>query len=204
MRGIQLPQLYYNIIEEVVTYIYLGTTLDNKLSGDAQYTKTMQIRRFLKENAALTAYRSTNLPLIDYNDSYQMLWSADKLRRLQKLQNWGLKIVYYDRQPKPSEDELHREAGLLILKRRRILHLLSVMYRRYKSGPLLDLREIHTRQVDKIKFKVINPVIRKACETPILSGCTAPTETRTAATFSAFKHKVKVHLNAACRKMNPS
>ena len=31
MRGIQLPQLYYNIIEEVVTYIYLGTTLDNKL-----------------------------------------------------------------------------------------------------------------------------------------------------------------------------
>ena len=170
MRGIQLPQLYYNIIEEVVTYIYLGTTLDNKLSDDAQYTKTMQIRWFLKENAALTVYRSTNLPLIDYNDSYQMLWNADKLRRLQKLQNWGLRIVYDDRQLKPSEDESHREAGLLILKQRRILYLLSVMYCRSKSEPLLDLREIHTRQFDKIKFKVINPVIRKAFKTPNYLG----------------------------------
>ena len=200
-----------NIIEEVGTYKYLGTTLDNRLSGDAQYTKTMQmlglklktfgkIRRFLNENAALTVYRSTILPLIDYNDSYQMLWSAVKLRKLQKLQNWGLRIVYHDRLPKLSEDELHREAGLLMLKRRRILHLLSIMYRRSKSELLLDLREIHTRQFDKVKFKVINPVISKAFKAPNYLGAQLwdllPKETQTSATFSAFKYRVKTHLNA--------
>ena len=200
-----------NIVEEVENYKYLGTTLDNRLSGDVQFTKTVQmlgfklktfskIRRFLNERAALTVYRSTILPLIDYNDCFQMLWNADKLHKLQKLQNWGLRIVYYDRQPKLDEDALHLEASLLTLRQRRVLHQLNNMYRRSKKESYLDRREIHTRQFDKIKFKVINPVIKKAFKTPNYLGAQLwdllPKETQCAATFSAFKHKVKRHLTA--------
>ena len=77
-------------IEEVDTYRYLGIDIDNRLSGDAQYTKTVRtlglklrtfsrIRRFLNTTAALTVYKSTILPLIDYCDQFQMLWNDDKL-----------------------------------------------------------------------------------------------------------------------------
>ena len=79
-------------IDLVNCYKYLGTTIDNRLSGNSQYTKLLQtlgqkirtfgkIRRFLTEieKAALTVYRSTILPIIDYNDHFQVLWNADKL-----------------------------------------------------------------------------------------------------------------------------
>ena len=83
------------VVEEVDKYKYLGTFLDNRLSGDPQYTKLIQIlglklrtfsriRRFLNTRAALTVYRSTILPIIDYNDHYQMLWNNNKLHKIQK------------------------------------------------------------------------------------------------------------------------
>ena len=67
-----------NTLEEVSSYRYLGTEIDNRLNGEMQYNKLMQtlgfklatfskIRRFLNTRAALTVYRSTVLPLIDYN-----------------------------------------------------------------------------------------------------------------------------------------
>ena len=91
--------------EEVNSYRYLGTEIDNKLNGEAQFSKLLQtlglklrtfgkIRRFLSCKAALTVYKSTILPIIDYNDHFQMLWTAGKLTKLQKMQNWGLRIVY--------------------------------------------------------------------------------------------------------------
>ena len=56
-----------NLIEEADTYKYLGITLDNRLSGDAQFTKLSQtlglkiktfgkIRRFLNVRAVLSVY----------------------------------------------------------------------------------------------------------------------------------------------------
>ena len=61
-----------------------------------------------------------------------MLWNADKLNKLQKLQNWGLRIVYYDREPKLDEMEMHCEANITQLKYRRIHHLVNIMYHRSK------------------------------------------------------------------------
>ena len=78
-------------IEEVDVYRYLGTLIDNRLNGDKQFAKTSQllglklrtfgrIRRFLNTNAALTVYKSTILPLIDYNDHFQNLCIWTNLR----------------------------------------------------------------------------------------------------------------------------
>ena len=200
-----------NVIDEVENYKYLGTTLDNRLNGDAQCSKTMQllgmkirtfsrIRNFLSTNAALTVYKSTILPLLDYNDHFQMLWNTDKLKRLQKLQNWALRVVYCNRLPKLDEAELHSEANLLMLRHRRALHLLVSMYHRSSKPHFLDKRDIATRQFDKIKFKVINPVIKKAFKSPCYLGAQLwdllPRETQTAPSTISFKQRIKRHVAA--------
>ena len=196
-------------IEEVDSYKYLGTHVDNCLNGDTQFHKTIQIlglklrtfgriRRFLSTAAALTVYKSTILPLIDYNDHFQLLWNGDKLHKLQKLQNWGLRLVYNDRVPKLDERELHLEAKITTLDLRRILHLLSIMYHRSKIALYVDRRDIRTRQFDKIKFKVMNPNVKKAFKSPNYLGARVwdllPRDTQTAPTYNLFKYKVKQHI----------
>ena len=199
------------VIEEVGNYKYLGTAIDNRLSGDIQFNKTLQIlglklrtfsriRRFLNSMAALTVYKSMILPLLDYNDHFQMLWNMDMQSKLQKLQNWGLRIVYYDRAPMLGEDDLHREAILMLLKQRRIQHLVNIMYHRSKLDHYLDKRDVPTRQFAKIKFKVIHPNIKKAFKSPNYLGAQLwdklPLDTQGAPTYNLFKYKVKRHIAA--------
>ena len=145
-------------------------------------------------------YKSTILPLIDYNDLYQLLWCNEKIQKLQRLQNWGLRIVYNDRVPRLDEQELHQEAGLTLLKFRRILHMLGLMYHRSKNDLFVDKRDIHTRQFDKIKLKVIHPNVKKAFKSPNYLGAQLwdmlPRDTQIEPTFNLFKYKVKQHIAA--------
>ena len=195
-----------SLVEEVENYRYLGTEIDNRINGDAQCTKLLQtlgykirtfgkIRRYLSEKGALTVFKSTILPPIDYNDHFQMLWNADKLGRLQKIQNWGLRIVYGNRYGKLSEEALHSKANLQLPKYRRVMHLLSIMYHRSKVPDLLDNRDMRTRQYDKIKFKVITPVVKKSFKIPNYLGGRLwdmlPLDTQCAESFNAYKIKVK-------------
>ena len=199
------------LVEEVDNYKYLGTTLDNRLSGDSQYSKLLQslglklrtfgrIRRFLNTNAALTVYKSTILPIIDYNDMFQLLWNFDKLDRLQKLQNRALRTVYSDKDPQLDEQGLHAEADILLLKQRRVLHLLNLMFHRSKKDVYLDKRQMPTRQFDKIKFKVIAPQVKKAFRSPNYLGAqlwdALPLDTQTSPTFGLFKSRVIRHIAA--------
>ena len=199
------------VVDEVDSYKYLGTYIDNRLNGNVQYTKTLQllglklrtfgrIRRFLNGAAALTVYKSMILPLLDYNDHFQVLWNVSKLSKLQKLQNWGLRIVYSDRVPRLTEEEMHSAANLTHLKYRRIHHLVNIMYHRSKSEKYLDNRDLPTRQFVKVKFKVINPNIKSAFKSPNYFGAQLwdmlPLDVQTAPTYSIFKYKVKIHITA--------
>ena len=74
-------------------------------------------------------------------------------------------IVYGNVLEALTEDAFHEAAWLMLLKYRRILHVLGFMYHRSKKGCYLDDRDINTRQFDKIKFKVITPVVKKAFKT---------------------------------------
>ena len=198
------------LIDVVGSYKYLGTTVDDRLAGEPQYNALLKnlgfklrtfgkIRRYLTTKAALMVYKSTILPIIDYNDYFQLLWNAGKLHKLQKQQNWGLRIVFNDRQPKLDEDALHREANIHTLKYRRVAHLLNLMYFRSKEDRFLDKRNIPTRQFDKIKFKVINPVVSKVFKSPNYLGAQLwdllPHETQSSASISEFKSKVKRHID---------
>ena len=196
-------------VDEVDNYKYLGTCIDNRLAGSEQYNKTLQllglklrtfgrIRQFLNGAAALTVYKSMILPLLDYNDHFQVLWSTEKLNRLQKLQNWGLRIVYYDKMPRLSEAEMHNAANLTHLKFRRIHHLVNIMYHRSKIDKYRDNRHLPTRQFAKIKFKVITPNIKSAFKSPNYLGAQLwdmlPLDVQTAPTYSLFKYRVKRHI----------
>ena len=194
-------------VEEVEKYKYLGTVLDNRLSGEVQCSKLMKnlgfklrtfsrIRKFLNTRAALTVYKSTVLPIIDYNDYFQFLWNAEKIRKLQKIQNWGLRITYAGE--RFSELEMHSSANLDTFDTRRICPLLGVMYYRSKDPKLLDNRGLPTRQFDKIKFKVLNPAIKKAFRSPNYLGAQLwdllPKDTQLAPGIHSYKIKVARHV----------
>ena len=124
----------------------------------------------------------------------------DKLKKLQKLQNWGLRIVYNNLNNRLNETELHQEAGLTLLKYRHIMHLLSIIYHRSKNEKYVDARDLGTRQFDKIKLRVMNPIIKKAFKSPNYYGATLwdmlPRETQAEPTYNTFKYKVKSHIAA--------
>ena len=67
-----------------------------------------RVRFFLNTKAALTVYKSTILPIVDYDDYFQFLWNVEKARKLQTIQNWGLCITYTGETF--SELEMHNTA----------------------------------------------------------------------------------------------
>ena len=125
-----------------------------------------------------------------------MLWNAGKLETLQKMQNWGLRIVYSSKYGKLDEEALHSKANLTLLKSRRVMHLLSIMYHRSKVPELLDNRDIHTRQVDKVKFKVLTPVTKKSFKTSNYLGAhlwdMLLRDVQLAGSFAEYERKVKI------------
>ena len=120
--------------------------------------------------------------------------------RLQKLQNRALRTVYSDKDPQLDEQGLHAEADILLLKQRRVLHLLNLMFHRSKKDVYLDKRQMPTRQFDKIKFKVIAPQVKKAFRSPNYLGAqlwdALPLDTQTSPTFGLFKSRVIRHIAA--------
>ena len=50
--------------------------------------------------------------------------------KLQKYQNWGLRIVHTNVQPRLNTDDLHAEANVTKFKYRRIAHVFGTMYHR--------------------------------------------------------------------------
>ena len=107
--------------------------------------------------------------------------------------------VFSDREPRRNEDEMYREAKLPILKHRRILHLLNLMYNRSKRNDLLDKRDLPTRQFDKIKFKVITPAVKVAFKCTNYLGAQLwdklPFETQCSPSFHEFKRRAKNHIS---------
>ena len=87
------------------------------------------MRSFLNSTAATLVYKNMILPIIEYGDLFTVGATACNRKRLQILQNKGLRCAL-GRDINTSVLELHREAKLLKLKYRRDLHMLSNMYDR--------------------------------------------------------------------------
>ena len=84
------------IINEVQSYKYLGTTLDQTLTAGNQLSRLNQqmaqklisfrkIRKSISERTAIILYKATILPVFDYNDFYYNLLTAQQLTKMQRL-----------------------------------------------------------------------------------------------------------------------
>ena len=69
------------ILKQVKQYKYLGTVIDEKLNGEAQYNHIIQLLSFRKQTfskvrflldqkTAISLYKTTIQPMFDYNDFF--------------------------------------------------------------------------------------------------------------------------------------
>ena len=98
---------------------------------------------------AITIYKSTILPIIEYADFVYDRNIKYVSKKLQTLQNQGLNVVYNQHilpyTHRESTETLHSNAKLYRLYHYRNLHLLSYAYKLSLNETLLDKRDIPTR-----------------------------------------------------------
>ena len=125
-------------LQMVTSYTYLGILLDNRLTYNLYVSKIIssvtaklkqfrRMRGFLNTKAALAVYKGMLLPILEYGDIFLVGTSVTNRKRLQVLQNKGLRCAL-SRDYDTSIDDLHQEAKLLKLKFRREQHMLIYMY----------------------------------------------------------------------------
>ena len=85
------------------------------------------MRSFLTTKAALLVYKGMMLPILEYGDVFLCGASVADRKRLQILQNKGLRCAL-NLDIDTSRDDLHIEANLLRLKFRREQHILNHMF----------------------------------------------------------------------------
>ena len=113
-------------LQQVLTYKYLGMTLDNQLNFKAHVNKVIasvsrklkqfqRMRVFLSARAAMLVYKSMLLPILEYGDVFLSAATLVNRKRLQVLQNKGLRCAL-NKGLETSSKDLHTEAKLLRLK----------------------------------------------------------------------------------------
>ena len=161
-------------LQSVVSYKYLGMTLDKQLnynlhvkstiaSVSAKLKQFQRMRGFLSVKAAIMVYKNMLLPMIEYGDIFLSAASQANRKKLQTLQNKGLRCAL-NKGLDISSDELHRQAGLLKLKYRREQHLLNFVYDWSLDKNKLKCKpkgSVSTRSQDKRLIKVKKPVTEK-------------------------------------------
>ena len=161
-------------LQTVTSYTYLGIVLDNKLTYNlyvnrmiasitAKLKQFRRMRNFLNTKAALMVYKGMLLPILEYGDVFLTGTSAINRKRLQVLQNKGLRCAL-NKDCDTSTDELHRVAKLQKLRVRRDQHVMNYMYdfaqniENHKAKPKLSVK---TRSSNKLLLKVKRPHTEK-------------------------------------------
>ena len=195
-----------NQIREAGAYRYLGTVIDSTLNGNQQQARLIQslalkmctirkMRGFISENTALLLYKSTVLPIIDYNDIIYGILTKQQLTKLQRIQNRALRTIYWGKTL--SVKEMHDKANLDYLVDRRDSHLLSLMYRRARETQYIDDTKRNTRRADSTLLKVSKPSTNKLIKAPNYKGSimwnNLPAKLRAASSYLEFKNSLRVH-----------
>ena len=113
-------------------------------------------------NAPLV-YKCMMSHVLEYDDIFLSATLAINKKRLQTLQNKGLRCALC-KEIETSTDELHREANILPLKYRREQHLLNYMYNQAQNQNFLKPKSkcsIQTRSHEKTLLKLKKPYTEK-------------------------------------------
>ena len=125
LKNLPQPEIMFfkgTSIESLTSYKYLGMTRDKQLNYSLHMSKVISVasgklkqlqrmRDFLDTEAALMVYKGMLLPLLEYGDIFFTAASALNHKRLQTLQNKGLRCAL-NRGLDTSRDDLHVEAKL--------------------------------------------------------------------------------------------
>ena len=186
-------RLGINTLGKVNEYRYLGLLIDSNLSykslRDNLYKRVnlkifffKKIRRYINCYTAITIYKSTILPIIEYADFVYDNNIKYVNKKVQSLQNQGLSVAHNQHilpyTQRNSSEFLHRNVKLFRLCHRSRLHLLRFAFKLSQNALYLDNRDIPTRQhagklflipkSDHYRF-CQNPIYRAMCEWNLLN-----------------------------------
>ena len=161
-------------LQKVSSYRYLGLNLDAQLSYNlhvggvirsvsGKLKQFQRMRSFLNTKAAITVYKGTILPILEYGDIFFSATSIENRRRLQVLQNRGLRCAL-SKDAGSNSAELHSEANLLKLSHRRDQHTLNFMYDSVQLAANLKVSSklsVKTRSSNKVLLKIKRPRTEK-------------------------------------------
>ena len=207
------------LLQVVPSYKYLGVTLDSQLNfakhiGKIVRTASVKLRQFrrmrsfLDVNAATMVYKNMFLPVLEYGDIFLTSATAENRKRLQMLQNKGLRCALV-KDKDTSTDDLHTEAKLLKLKYRREQHLLNFMYDMSEKESNIKkkcLEGVATRSSSKKLLKTKRPRTEKFKRSLSYYGPkkwnALPNDIQLAATRSEFKNKCQAYVEVKSRSRN--
>ena len=127
-------------LEFAETYNYLGLILDKNMSLTPLLSKLkktvvakiyslVKIRDMITTQCAITIYKQTIMPILDYSGFISISCNISDRNDLQTLQNHALRICYNVRlRDRESVERMHNRANLLSLEQRRQKQLLHLMF----------------------------------------------------------------------------
>ena len=197
--------LYGNQLQTVGSYKYLGVILDTNLNFKLHVEtllKTLRyklyvfskIKKYLTVQTSLCIYKATMLPYIDYGDIIYHACAKNNLQKIQDKQTKALKICYnlYGTQ---NEEQLHNNANLALLSKRRDSHIANFMFKRQDNEDYLDNRALPTQAHQYTKFLVPTFHLTQYKNSLIYKGAVVwnqlPNELKQLETYTAFKEKTK-------------
>lgn len=157
-------------LEMVDKFKYLGILIDPNLTYTTIHTRRMtaaassrintlsHIRKYVREKTALTIYKGMILPILDYANIVMSLVPKIQCKKLQRIQNRALRIIYSNHDDMNKQDR-HITSKLAALEQRAANQTLCLMHRRSSAVdlfPHVDSLGI-TRSDSKVKFKVPLP-----------------------------------------------
>ena len=205
-------------LQTVSSYKYLGVNLDGQLNYSKHVSKTIscvalklkqfrRMRPFLTTKAATMVYKNMLLPMIEYGDVFVTGVTTENKRKLQVLQNKGLRCAL-NRDKETHIDDLHEEAKLWRLKDRRDLHVYNLMFdKSRKEGNLRSTRKVGavTRSCAKMQLKIARPRTEKFKKSLSYKGPkkwnNLPAETQTLISKNEFKAKISALMVARKQAM---
>ena len=161
-------QLFFNDrkIERVVSYKYLGITLDVNLNFNKHIENCLKLishKAYLLIKSedilmytAITIYKTMILPIIGYGDILYDGSNQNLLKDFQTAQNRILRICT-NLARQTSTHQLHVISKLNVLKDRRLVHLNLFMYKQTNNVDIVNNRNVRTRAHDAPLFKTIKP-----------------------------------------------
>lgn len=166
-------------MDVVVSFKYLGVLIDNKLKFNVHLNACIcnashilymlrKIRNNLNVKTANVIYKTMILPLIEYGNVFLLSCTSLERRKIQRIQNKGLKIVFSRNRFYPTR-LLHKDANLASWEVRARLAANRMMFKfkfnhdcledhrqgtRLQSGPLLKVTRPNSKAfINSLSYK---------------------------------------------------